>query len=339
MAKVYFLGMRNPADETHDFRLVKVGVTAGDVAIRVAQLQTGNPFELRCLSTFETTCARQVEHFIHRAHAADMQNLEWIRRSQAEVAVLVEQARAAAQRFEERKRIEDEIKTLPSAGHARRADAHEIRLHRIARDLLKELVPAKLQLEITSNRLRAATGSTHGIEGIVRARYVPEARRFSPQRAHALFPDLASGCVVEDVHGRFIWTRVPRRSKFVNENLAAKESAAAADAAATAVLESRNQLDGWTQRSVETEQLHDSYLKALQIVHRLGADLEDLQSELIIRMGDYDAVEPVCSFKRTRCRTLNSAEFCHRHPEEARMCSEIMSPQVRKFVYPTRSYI
>ncbi len=79
MPNVYFLAMHNPADPMHDFGLVKVGVTDSDVAARIAQLQTGNPYELRCLGIFETSCALEVEHFVHRTHAAEMHNLEWLR--------------------------------------------------------------------------------------------------------------------------------------------------------------------------------------------------------------------------------------------------------------------
>ncbi|MDO8681327.1 MAG: GIY-YIG nuclease family protein [Acidobacteriota bacterium] len=180
--------------------MVKVGVTDSDVAARIAQLQTGNPYELRCLASFETPCALEVEHFVHRTHAA---------------------------------------------------------------------------VEIAANQLKAATGATHGIEGVVRVKHVPATIRFSAQRAQAAFPTLASRCSIEDVHGRFIWRKVARRSRFVAENQRAKETAAIAEEVANAVLASSAQLQGWALRTQEAERVHDDFLRAMQIVNRLAADLAD----------------------------------------------------------------
>lgn len=212
MPKLYFLAMHNPADFAYDFGLIKVGVTDSDVAARIAQLQTGNPYELRCLGSFETPCALEVEHFVHRTHAAEMHNLEWLRWPRDEIRALVEKAQTAARRFEERKSKEESVKSRASNGQTRRAEPNEIKLHREARTLMRELVPAKLRLEIATNQLKAATGATHGIEGVVRVKHVPATIRFSAQRAQAAFPTLAADCSVEDVHGRFIWRKVTRRS-------------------------------------------------------------------------------------------------------------------------------
>lgn len=77
----------------------------------------------------------------------------------------------------------------------------------------------------------------------------------------------------------------------------------------------------------------------MQIVNRLAADLADLRSELTIRMNDYDAVDPVCSFKRVRRLTIDGAAFCGTYPDEAAQCAEPVAAQLRKSVYPTRSYL
>ena len=170
-------------------------------------------------------------------------------------------------------------------------------------------------------------------------KFVPATIRFSAHRALAAFPVLASGCLVGGVHGRFIWTKVHRRPRFVAENLAAKETAAVADEAARTVLVSTAPLQEWTVRTPDAERHHDDFLRAMQIVHRLEADLADLRSELTIRMGDHNAVEPICSFIRTSRLTLDAAAFCATYPDEAAQCAEPVPAQLRKFVYPTRSYV
>ena len=98
MPSVYFFIMHDPASPDRDFGQVKVGITTGDVARRIAQLQTGNPWELRCVDYFETPCAREVEHFVHRTHAEAMQHLEWLRCSRNDVRALVDEAKQAARR-------------------------------------------------------------------------------------------------------------------------------------------------------------------------------------------------------------------------------------------------
>src|SRR5215831_3736338 len=146
MPKVYFLCMQSAADPAYDFRLIKVGITQGDVAARIGHLQTGNPYELRCLSSFDTPCASQVERFIHRTHAPEMYHREWLRPRHGDVDRLIEEAKSAATRFEEQKKKEDAITCRTSNGLTRRADAEEIKLHRQVRALKYELVPAQLRL-------------------------------------------------------------------------------------------------------------------------------------------------------------------------------------------------
>src|SRR5579872_3894090 len=224
MSCVYFLVMHNPADSAHDFRLVKIGVTDGDVHDRIAQLQTGNPFELRCAHAFETSCPRQVEHFMHRTHAAEMHNLEWLRCPGDQISILVENAKEAARRFEDRKAKEDACRLRPSNGKERRADRQEFQLHREARDLRKKLLPAELRRDVAENQLKAATGASHGIRGIVRVKYVAATIHFSAQLAETNFPDLASRCRVEEISGTFRWRGVPRRSDFIEDYLSAKKA-------------------------------------------------------------------------------------------------------------------
>ena len=77
--QVYFLVMKTPREPDGAFGLVKIGITSGDVADRVATLQTGNPYDLRCIDSIETAWPGEVEHFMHRAHAPDMQQNEWLR--------------------------------------------------------------------------------------------------------------------------------------------------------------------------------------------------------------------------------------------------------------------
>jgi hypothetical protein len=339
MSNVYFLVMRTSADPGHDFGFVKVGITDGDVADRIASLQTGNPHELRCIHSFETSCAREVEHFMHRTHAADMHNREWLRCPAGEVSDLFEKAKEAAVRFENRKSKEDTFRRSASNGKERRAEPEEIRLHREVRKLAETVVPERLRLEAAESELKAATGGTYGIHGIVRVKYVQATIRFSSQLAETAFPELAARCRVRTMKGKFHWRRLPMRSRFAEGNLSAKEAAARAQASATATLAANIGLEGWVEPTPEMKRLHGDFLEATQTVNRIEADLADLQSEFVIRLGEYDVLDPVCSFKRSPALEIDSAAFCKAYPREAAQCAEPVAPQLRKHVYPTRSYI
>ena len=338
MASLYFLIMYDPANPAHDFGLVKVGITEGDVADRIAQLQTGNPHELRCVAEFETPCARAVEHFVHQAHAAEMHHLEWLRWPRDSVATLVDEAKLAARRIEDIKSKKDGLVSRISNGKERRPEREEIELHRAALELKKNLVPAELRLKIAEGLLHAATGPTEGILGVVRVARAAPTTRFDARRAEEVFPALAGRCRVENVDGAFHWRKVPLPWHFVADKQAEEEATMAAEAAADALLLRNIEPEGWTLRTTELERLHDDFLRETQLATRLGADLASLESELTLRLDEYDALIGVCSYARRVCSRIDAAAFCLSYPEEAAHCMGLVAAQVRKHVYPTRSY-
>jgi hypothetical protein len=149
--------------------------------------------------------------------------------------------------------------------------------------------------------LKAQTGGTLGIPGIVAVKYVPATIRFSARLAVTRFPELAARSTVETVRGVFRWRRVPRPFHFPDESHAAREQELAAKTASDNVLLSNGRPEGWTPRTDEMEKCHQDFLQATKVVHRLEADLADLRTELILQVGEYEVVDPVCSFKRDRC--------------------------------------
>ncbi len=167
VGRVYFLIMQDRSRPEFDFGLVKVGITWGDVPSRVASLQTGNPYDLRCFDAFETLWPNEVENFMHRSHAGDMFSNEWMRRARHSLPSLVDEAKAAAVRIGVRKTKEERHAGQPSNPEFRHATSEDRRLHRYAQELTAKLVPARLRLEIAENQLKSATGSTFGIPGIV----------------------------------------------------------------------------------------------------------------------------------------------------------------------------
>jgi hypothetical protein len=332
---VYFLVMKDPRGPEDSLDLVKIGITSKDVVERVAALQTGNPYDLRCFDFFHTRWPTEVEHFMHRRHAPDMKQNEWLRWRLGDLHSLVNEAKEAARRIEEHKSKEQEYSNQASNGQVRQAAPEEVRLRADAQQLLKERMPAQLRLSLAENRLKAATGATLGIPGIVRVIAMPEARRFSVKLARSQCPEL---CVPE-IRGTFLWRRKPQRHCFSAEFAAARAAKKEARAATERVLGSKVGLQGWTDRTPDLERWHGDFLQETRIVHQLDAKLADLQTELTLRLREYDAIEGVCGFQRRSVPKIDRSAVLENCREKYDRCLEQCAPQLRKHVYTARSYL
>lgn len=336
---VYFLVMRDPRDTARDLGVVKIGITARDVLDRVAALQTGNPYDLVLFVSIATAWPRAVEHFMHRTHASEMLKPEWLRCVRDQLPLLVSEAKAAADRIEIRKRKEETYAGRVSNGCVRRATSQEFQLHREARRVMKELLPARLDLRIAELRLNAASGVSGGIPGIVRVKLVPPAQRFDPAVAAATFPELAQQCETTRVQGAFRWRGAPKRTEYIDRYEMLHAAEAAAQSVAEEFLQHGGRLDEVTVRTHDVEAWHDQFLESLRRVHTLEGDLAELRTELIVALEDYDALDPVCSYIRRSSCKIDRKAFRQAFPKEFKECQVPVPAQLRKYVYPTRSYL
>jgi hypothetical protein len=340
VGRVYFLEMNDPRDVGSDFGLVKVGITWGDVAQRISTLQTGNPFDLRCSGCVETRWPHEVEHFMHRAHASDRHRGEWLKCTRQELRALVDEARDAARQVADRKTREEGVLSQVSNGQTRQATIDEVRLHIDVRKLMKEFIPAVLRMSTAKNRLKAATGTTLGVPGIVESKYLKATIRFSPALAQSKFAPLASECFFESMTSSFHWrSLLLPKSKFIEENRAALAAQLEAKQSADEALRLGTEPTGWTDRTPEVERWHDDYLKVTALVQRRKADIADIKSELKVSIGEFEAIDGICSFKRTAKPVFDSAAFYRRFPNEAEQCAVLIRPRLRKRVYSSRSYL
>ena len=339
VGKVYFLEMNDPREVGSDFGLVKVGITWGDVAERIANLQTGNPYDLHCFAWFETAWPHEVEHFMHRAHASEMHRNEWLKCARQGLPALVDEARNAALRLAERKLREEDVLSQVSNGQTRRATIGEFQLHVEVRKLMKELIPAELRLSVAENRLKAATGTTLGVPGIVSSKYLPATIRFSPTLAQSKFTALASECFFQRITSCFRWRKVPQKRNFVEENQAALAAQGAAKQSAGEALRENSELKGWADRTPDIERWHDDFLQATALVQRRRADIADFRTELIVKLGEFEALDGICSFKRVLEPVFDGGEFCRNFPFEAAQCAAHVRARYSKRVYSSRSYL
>ena len=133
--QVYFLSIVDPTTPSRDFALVKVGITKNDVERRIEQLQTGNPYQIRCESSFRSPAARQVERWVHRTNASRIAQLEWLRLKRSEIPHLVETAKRESERLALIARSIAQWSHLESRGIERQASRDEERLHEAMTDV------------------------------------------------------------------------------------------------------------------------------------------------------------------------------------------------------------
>jgi hypothetical protein len=276
---------------------------------------------------------------MHGAHAGDRHRGEWLKCTRQKLRALVHEAQNAAQRVADGKLRAESVFFRVSNGRPRPATIHEIRLHDDVRKLMKELIPAELRLSTTGNQLKAATGTTLGIRGIVRSNYLEATTRFSPALAQSKFPPLASQCSVPTIKSHFRWRKVPQKNHFIEESQAALAAQRVARQSASDALSANTILTGWADRTPDAERWHDDFLKATALVQRRRADIADLHTELIVGIGEFEVIDGICSFKRTLEPVLDAAAFRKNFPDEAEQCAVLIRPRLRKRVYSSRSYL
>ena len=91
-------------------------------------------------------------------------------------------------------------------------------------------------------------------------------------------------------------------------------------------------------RSRDLENLHDQFLDTTRAVYNLDAELADLRTELIVSLGDDEALDGVCSYKRSVKEKFDRGKFVRDFPDQAVECAKLVGLQLRKRVYPSRSY-
>ena len=337
---VYFLSLVDLAHPARDFELVKVGITKNDVERRIEQLQTGNPYRIRCEASFLTPVARQVEHWVHRNYASRVAQLEWLRVPRQEIPALVAAAQREAKRFALIADAKTRWSQRISNGNTRPATAEERKLHEGIQEVLFRFYPVKLHLRSTIASITLSAGTVCHVPGVLRVRVIPTSRRFSSREALERFPDLTADHTVETVGGRFRWRQVPHlgSSQWSQLRMDVERLERRQRELDATILGNSNQLSQEGCRTDDLASLHDAYLLLKQQEARLEVDREDFQAQMIQLMEDSDAITDVCSFPRSARPLLNRNSFCQAHPLEAAECSSERIAHVRRRLYASRSY-
>jgi hypothetical protein len=333
---VYFLSLVDPDDPARDLQRVKVGTTKTDVEKRIAQLQTGNPHAIRCLAAFRSPVARQVEHWVHRTHAAMLVNVEWLRIPRDDVAPLVAAAQKEAKRLGRIARNIEKWSSTLSNGRERAPSKRQLDIYTAAGALRVEIRGVELRAGLVASRIFVAAGQVERVPGILKVQVSPASYAFSGKLAAELFPDLFAEHLFERIEGRFCWKGMGRPSFSVE--IERERAALTADVEALDAAILTCGVSSEAPRTQELSDLHAEYLSVKERQSRLKLDEEEFKSALIQELEDFEAIRGVCSYRRATHERLDSKGFRRVHPVQAEQCRVERRAHVRRQIFMIRSY-
>jgi hypothetical protein len=336
--RVYFLTLSDPSRQGHDFELVKVGITKGEVERRIANLQTGNPYRIRYEASFTSTQGRAVESWIHRTN--NLKHLEWIKLPRNQIPRLVEEARRESDRLVNIAEAEARWKTVESTGRIRLPAATDLELHDGMKAIEEKLLPTKLRLSITIHRIALLAGNVWYIPGVTRIRRREAFKKFKANLARERFPDLVAELTTKTVQGQLRvkgWLNktaplvaelraeeksLDRRCKELNASMLAHPECVIPEG----------------PRTDELAELHDRFLQLINKKVRLDIDKKELRAQAINVTENWDGVDGLWSHKRKRGQRFNGSAFRANYRDAAAQCAVTGEPFIHRHIFFSRCY-
>ena len=150
---------------------LKIGKTVNPTPSRVSGLQTGNPRQIIAVDSFSVPMMTDMETYLHHWFSSDRILGEWFdldnSRMTIEVIPKINQLMQEQTNFLSNLAIVDSLTALYDNGNVRNPSAGEQTLSNELRTAREALKIANAQHKIADCNLRAAIGSSNGIEDIV----------------------------------------------------------------------------------------------------------------------------------------------------------------------------
>lgn len=336
--QIYFLTLSDPARKDHDFELVKVGITKGAVERRIASLQTGNPYQIRCEATFTSSQGRAVESWIHRTR--NVKHLEWLRLRRNEIGELVEEAKRENERLVQIADAEKRWKTVESNGKVRPPSAVEQELHDAMRGVAEEIWPTNFQLSITLGRLAILSGKVWRVPGVVQISRRDAFKKFKETLARDRFPDLVAAHSADAVQGRFLPKDLPDKGTL--RWAALREEAESLERLRkelnAAMLADPDHVAPEGSRTDELAEWHDRFLQLISKKARLGIDRHELKARAIQLTEGWDGIDGLWTHKRKLRLRFDGRAFRAACRDAASACAVAGQPFIQRHVFFSRSY-
>ena len=332
-ATLYILGLEDPAGGTVP-PYYKVGITTDTVAKRIRQLQTGNPYRIVALHTFEIEGAEIVEQSLHRVYAPNRRILEWFELSDAELAAVLQAA----------ENLKDDIEALVvEVRDLDQQHSNDTMLNPTAEATDLHLQAVTLEGQKTQNSLRIATmrsslaritGTTRGIEGITQVSITNPSPGFSKRELKSADPDLYNDYLTIPefkVSMKVLGKPTPRNYP----NLVADKKQAAA---AAPNVDPDDVTPDKESRTTDAVQLHSEYIDLVSQGGTIDRDLLLVKMKLKTLCGQARGIDGIFEYVRADRMTFDEDSFEAENPALYAQFTVQPQPQRRFAVMRSRDY-
>ena len=332
-ATMYILGLEDPAGGAVP-PFYKIGITTDTVNKRIRQLQTGNPYRIVALHTFEIEGAEIVEQNLHRVYAQHRRILEWFELTDDELSSVLHSV----------EKMKDDIESL--VVQVRDLDQQQSNDSMIiptqeAIDLHLQAVALeghKTQNTLRSKTLRAKlakiTGTNRGIEGITQVLVTNPSPGFSKSALKSAEPDIYNQYLTIPEHK--ISMKILDKSTPSNyPNLVAEKKQA--ESAVPTVLPSEVSSNK-DPRNNDAVQIHSEYIDLVAKGGDIDRDLLVVKMKLKILCGQSRGIDSICEYVREERMTFDEDSFETDHPSLYSQYTVQRDPQRRLNVMKSRDY-
>jgi hypothetical protein len=334
---VYFLKLVDSRGK-HSFQEYKIGFTENDVAERIRQLKTGNPFRITLVDAVKSEAAHFLERRMHARLTTFNTHLEWFEftdPSKLEVEIAI--TRQDAAQLDNLARIVEQHRTQPSTDIAIEPNDASQQLFQRALEIEREKTQKKIQREICRWKLFLMSAGTGGIDGIVKVTQAKSQRRFNEKKCKSDYPELYKQSWTESLEESFNFLfKRPRVTdpdfKVLNDQ---KIKWKKLFEQIETPVESGRPMRAAT---LEAKQVHAEYLKLVDELQLREWELNEVKLELMAACGPNLGIAGVCQYKRSAEEGFNEPRFREQHPDLYELCKIPTSPVPKFNILKTAAY-
>ena len=330
---LYFLALEDPAGGAVP-PFYKIGVTTDTVDKRIRQLQTGNPFRIVPHRTLALEGAEFVERHLHRLYSANRRMLEWFTLTPGELEEVIEEAEDFAEGVSD---LIVEVREL-DATHSTRAmmpptpEATQLHDEAVRLEALK--TQNGLRIKTVKSRILATVGTKRGIPGIVTVSIYKPVTSFKKGQLKKADPVLYEQYMTNtEFKQAMTILGKSKPSDFAQLFDEDKQAAATVPKVGPDDVE-----DEKLDRTDDTIDLHDAYVRLLEEDATIDRDLVLVKMRLKSICGDSVGIDGVCTYLREDRRAFDVDAFMQDHPDVHQKFITTGSSSRRATVRRSRDY-
>ncbi len=332
-ATLYVLGLEDPAGGAVP-PYYKVGITTDTVAKRIRQLQTGNPYRIVALHTFEIEGAEIVEQNLHRVYAPNRRILEWFELSDDELAAVLQ---AAEDLRDDIEALVVEVRDLDQQ-HSNdtmlnpTTEATDLHLQAVA--LEGQKTQNSLRVATVRSMLARITGTTRGIDRIAQVSITNPSPGFSKAALKAADPDLYTDYLtIPEFKVSMKVLGKPTPSNYPTLVADKKQAEAAAPTVGPDDVTPDKE-----SRTTDAVQIHSEYIDLVSQGGDIDRDLLLVKMKLKTLCGQARGIDDICEYVREDRMTFDEDSFEADNPALYDQFTVQRQPQRRFAVMKSRDY-